>query len=46
MSNAVVPSQLSYSQQDLLDFIRSIDDNTEPSDSEMDTFLEAHPVVR
>ena len=30
--------------KDVLDFIRSIDDNTQPSDSEMDTFLEAHPV--
>jgi mono/diheme cytochrome c family protein len=32
--------------KDVLDFVRSIDDNTAPSASEMDKFLEAHPVVR
>jgi hypothetical protein len=31
---------------DLLSFIGSIDDDTAPSDSLMDTFLEAHPVQR
>jgi YVTN family beta-propeller protein len=29
--------------KDVLDFIRSIDDNTQPSISDMDEFLEAHP---
>jgi hypothetical protein len=32
--------------KDVLDFIRSIDDATQPSDSDMDKFLEAHPVQR
>ena len=32
--------------QDVLDFIRSIDDETAPSNSSMDDFLEAHPLQR
>ena len=32
--------------KDVLDFVRSIDDNTQPTKSEMDKFLEAHPPVR
>jgi DNA-binding beta-propeller fold protein YncE len=32
--------------KDVLDFIRSIDDNTAPSASDMDKFLEAHPPVQ
>jgi YVTN family beta-propeller protein len=32
--------------KDVLDFVRSIDDNTQPSKSEMDKFLEAHPPIQ
>ena len=40
IKTVLTPQQL----QDVLDFIRSIDDNTQPSGSATDTFLKDHPV--